>query len=595
MAFTKQNAFTKKTTDLPDIPSTSGFTPTDIKTYIQTPADELKTTVNKLVDDLNADGWVNNGKLAPKSVGIANLSDEILNQPKTTTEVQAKLQQHDVQLRDISINVKSFGAVGDGVTDDTQAFIDAASLGLPLLIPYTDNYFKITSTVEITNSIKFEGKVKVEGATGDRTHVAFIVNNYQEDKPLYIINPLIDGGWDGVSATDEHDHAISVCGSKNIIIQGGYLSNLHGDGIFISCNEGPRVNNYSENILIENVIVDNPYRDFISFVSAYNVTVRNLKGTKYNNFVAGIDFEPNNDGTLIVKDITIENSEIVSDNAPPINFYAVKPINDIKIKNSFIKSQNKIGILTGDSADFVYNVDIIECDFDTPNDDSINLFKVKGTVNINKCRILSPPTGGLSRNPIIVSGADDINLSEFAVKDTALSDTANITLTANNSIKVSKSDIYMYAYGGGFDGSLILNAPIIKVKDCVFKQFKNAISIKSNADIEITNNIFVGEVTFNPTHAITIDANKIITNFNLKGNLYNITGNRVYLESGASVPNDNQEMFIIKTYYGTSIPTSGTYKRGDRLLNSTPTVGQPKSWVCTAGGTPGTWVSEGNL
>jgi hypothetical protein len=42
-------------------------------------------------------------------------------------------------------------------------------------------------------------------------------------------------------------------------------------------------------------------------------------------------------------------------------------------------------------------------------------------------------------------------------------------------------------------------------------------------------------------------------------------------------------------------PTSGTWKLGDRVLNVSPAVGQPKAWVCTAAGTPGTWVSEGNL
>lgn len=34
---------------------------------------------------------------------------------------------------------------------------------------------------------------------------------------------------------------------------------------------------------------------------------------------------------------------------------------------------------------------------------------------------------------------------------------------------------------------------------------------------------------------------------------------------------------------------------GDRFWNSAPAVGTPKSWVCTVAGTPGTWVSEGNL
>lgn len=42
-------------------------------------------------------------------------------------------------------------------------------------------------------------------------------------------------------------------------------------------------------------------------------------------------------------------------------------------------------------------------------------------------------------------------------------------------------------------------------------------------------------------------------------------------------------------------PATGTYAAGDRVLNSAPAVGSPKGWICTVGGTPGTWVSEGNL
>lgn len=42
-------------------------------------------------------------------------------------------------------------------------------------------------------------------------------------------------------------------------------------------------------------------------------------------------------------------------------------------------------------------------------------------------------------------------------------------------------------------------------------------------------------------------------------------------------------------------PTSGDWARGDYVRNSTPAVGQPKGWICTVSGSPGTWVSEGSL
>lgn len=43
------------------------------------------------------------------------------------------------------------------------------------------------------------------------------------------------------------------------------------------------------------------------------------------------------------------------------------------------------------------------------------------------------------------------------------------------------------------------------------------------------------------------------------------------------------------------LPAVGTWRVGERLFRNPPVVGQPKSWVCTVAGTPGTWVSEGNL
>jgi hypothetical protein len=42
-------------------------------------------------------------------------------------------------------------------------------------------------------------------------------------------------------------------------------------------------------------------------------------------------------------------------------------------------------------------------------------------------------------------------------------------------------------------------------------------------------------------------------------------------------------------------PTVDTWAVGDRCINSNPVIGQPKAWACTVAGTPGTWVSEGNL
>jgi hypothetical protein len=52
-----------------------------------------------------------------------------------------------------------------------------------------------------------------------------------------------------------------------------------------------------------------------------------------------------------------------------------------------------------------------------------------------------------------------------------------------------------------------------------------------------------------------------------------------------------------RVFYSPVVPSGPTYPYliGDRAVNTVPAVGQPKAWVCTVAGSPGTWVSEGNL
>jgi hypothetical protein len=56
-----------------------------------------------------------------------------------------------------------------------------------------------------------------------------------------------------------------------------------------------------------------------------------------------------------------------------------------------------------------------------------------------------------------------------------------------------------------------------------------------------------------------------------------------------------------RIFYASATPAStspwstSAWIVGDRAFNSAPGSGLPKGWLCTVAGTPGTWVSEGNL
>ncbi len=58
---------------------------------------------------------------------------------------------------------------------------------------------------------------------------------------------------------------------------------------------------------------------------------------------------------------------------------------------------------------------------------------------------------------------------------------------------------------------------------------------------------------------------------------------------------DFQNSWNPKHVYGTAAPTTGTWVAGDKVIHSAPAAGGFEGWVCTTGGTPGTWKTFGAI
>lgn len=126
------------------------------------------------IDILNKEFWVLTGNYNAQvdyyREETERVAEDLLlksDQTYVDTELDKKANQTDVDviddlLSDVSINVKSFGATGDGVTDDTQAIqdaIDSLVNGGVLLFP-VGNYLISGSDshcLEVTKPIKFLG------------------------------------------------------------------------------------------------------------------------------------------------------------------------------------------------------------------------------------------------------------------------------------------------------------------------------------------------------------------------------------------------------------------------------------------------------
>lgn len=225
-----------------------------------------------------------------------------------------------------SVNIEDFGAVGDGKTDDTEAFRKAANTKRPILVRNTGKAYLISGRIRLYNSIIGKGNPTIRMTNHVNKFVMpknyaygkysiFHIGNYQSNSALVIEGLTLDGGWNGTYKGSEFEAGIYVASSKNVVVRNNIIKNTLGDNILIywyNSDFEKRVKDFCENITIENNILENPYRCNIALVSGKNIKINNNKITKSNDFVASIDLEMDfweKDGQ-VVQDVNITNNKI---------------------------------------------------------------------------------------------------------------------------------------------------------------------------------------------------------------------------------------------------------------------------------------------
>lgn len=229
-------------------------------------------------------------------------------------EIQA---QTNAQLSQLVINVKDFGAKGDGITDDRVAIqlaIDSSkNVDKNTIVYFPAGVYKIDATANNEKGLQlksditylFHSKSELHAITTDSTHYSILMLDTCE-------NITIDGatliGERGThtGTTGEWGMGIELLDCKNITITNCTINDMWGDGIHIT-------NSYKdlakcENIVIDNVSFNNNRRQGISVLTAENVLIKNSRFTNTGGTAPGygIDIEPDHGG-LKAKNIVIDN------------------------------------------------------------------------------------------------------------------------------------------------------------------------------------------------------------------------------------------------------------------------------------------------
>jgi hypothetical protein len=197
------------------------------------------------------------------------------------------------------VDVRAFGAAGDGVADDTAAFRAAAATGKNVFVPRPRVAYRLTGPVRLASSIRGDGSLptlRMDGADGDPdqgiAHTLLVVDGYT-GPGLTIRGLRLDGGWDGVGRAGEWSHCIRVTSSRNVTIEENVLERPYGDCVFIGHYADGDTPGFAPGlVVVRNNLLSRPRRCAVAIVSGTDVRVEGNRIVKSNDYVAAVGLEP---------------------------------------------------------------------------------------------------------------------------------------------------------------------------------------------------------------------------------------------------------------------------------------------------------------
>ena len=255
------------------------------------------------------------------TVKISQLPDA--SQPLTGAELIPLVQSGITKKAFISsltpfANVRSYGATGDGITDDTAAIQNAVNANDAVYFPA--GTYKVSSAVSLkANSTMFgEGASSVILYTGTAaSQGAFYVNS--GSATVYVDNVTIqDLKFVGQSVTlgfSEFVHLISMNGVRNCLIERCVVEAFRGDGIYIGSGDIAGQERHNIDVTIRDNYIDGvnwQNRNGISVIDGTGVSIDSNYITRASqaSMPGAIDIEPDSYSFHIVRNISIRNNRI---------------------------------------------------------------------------------------------------------------------------------------------------------------------------------------------------------------------------------------------------------------------------------------------
>ena len=464
------------------------------------------------------------------------------------------------RLRDV-VSVKDFGAVGDGVADDTAAIQAAVNASENVLVPAGDylcngivtlasNTNLIGAGRDVTRIIRNGTNLASQGVLfADSGSSSSFVNN------IAIRDMTLDGQVVSLGFSEQR-HLISLNGVRNAIIERVNFLGFRGDGLYLGSSITAGVERHNVNVIVRDCLFDGINKDNRNGISVIDADGLLIDGCRFTRIArstmpGAIDVEPDGYAFAVIRNITISNNRItdIGGNVAAIavvllgaDTYTV-PYRGFVIANNYIDTCPAFGIL--------YNPKIIGGVTELMHDHSvlitgntvIEASRSLVIINAKAARICDNTFIRCSSSDLIgFSGANDYNI--------------DVALVGNQWIEAGRIS------GDGLTvfGCTRLNIDGNLFKDCGTGIAANSDAINFNAGtssgVRITNNV----ITTPAGKTLVAIQKEAAHTFSAATNVFRLNSFPSTLPNGfQSIENDTAEAAFTPVVAGVTSTGTGTY------------------------------------
>lgn len=523
-------------------------------------------------------------------------------------------------------NVLDFGAKGDGVTNDTAAIQAAIAASKSVYFP-SGSYlvsgtpetaiFTLTSDSEIFGDGANSTKILVStSARGD----VFVIDTVNK---VTVSDLTVDGQSFGLLANlSDRFSAFDVIDSNDITIENVRITKVLGHPNHATQSKPTNVITIdnSNNVTVNNCdFVANRSEVVYFYNTCERAMITNCRflgdqapydanfGQPFGSFVSG-GGTPNN--------LIFDNNDCRES-----GFTSISPNNGdgMRITNNRVYDANYAGIGVG------------ELDMSTTKYDSQNDCIISGNIVIGSGQDGIIYTGGT--NCIISNNivSDQTAANRYGIRIGATGYSGNVTgvgIVISNNILQNNTDGLLVEFGVDVHitgNSFIENTSygvfvasnqssldtVVYIRDNLFRENATG-GIQFGSTATYTQVGYVENNMFSSSDPSTIQGLAIIANgsnssINVIDNSFrggylldiaSSTATKGYAYYAVSSGAINPAPFALGgnyVNYGSAAPTTGTWGRGDIIFNTLPSAGGTVGFVCTSGGTPGTWKTFGTI